>query len=61
MCDSAIVTLESKSALAERMAQLARQLAVPLSVDQVLDGALQPLLDSCVEADLATRLAALED
>ncbi|MCX6400123.1 MAG: peptide chain release factor 1 [Propionibacteriales bacterium] len=31
------------------------------NLDQVLNGELQPLLDSCVEADLATRLAALED
>ncbi|WP_370291378.1 peptide chain release factor 1 [Nocardioides sp.] len=31
------------------------------NLDQVLDGDIQPLLDSCVEADLATRLAALED
>ncbi|MBZ5734264.1 peptide chain release factor 1 [Nocardioides sp. TRM66260-LWL] len=29
------------------------------NLDQVLDGDLQPVLDSCVEADLATRLAAL--
>ncbi|MDQ6527432.1 peptide chain release factor 1 [Nocardioides sp. LHD-245] len=31
------------------------------NLDQVLDGDLQPILDSCVEADLAARLAALED
>ncbi|TIC88775.1 peptide chain release factor 1 [Nocardioides sp. GY 10113] len=31
------------------------------NLDQVLDGDVQPLLDSCVEADLAARLAALED
>ncbi|UMG91974.1 peptide chain release factor 1 [Nocardioides sp. TF02-7] len=31
------------------------------NLDQVLDGDLQPVLDSCVEADLAARLAALED
>ncbi|GAA4697131.1 peptide chain release factor 1 [Nocardioides nanhaiensis] len=31
------------------------------NLDQVLDGDLQPVIDSCVEADLATRLAALED
>ncbi len=30
------------------------------NLDQVLDGDLQPVLDSCVEADLAARLAALE-
>jgi peptide chain release factor 1 len=30
------------------------------NLDQVLDGALQPVLDSCVDADLASRLAALE-
>ncbi|MEQ6900111.1 peptide chain release factor 1 [Nocardioides sp. YIM 152588] len=30
------------------------------NLDQVLDGDLQPLLDSCVEADMASRLAALE-
>ena len=30
------------------------------NLDQVLDGDLQPVLDSCVEADLATRLEALE-
>ena len=29
-------------------------------LDQVLDGDLQPVLDSCVEADLAVRLQALE-
>lgn len=29
------------------------------NLDQVLDGDLQPVLDSCVEADLAARLAAL--
>ncbi|MEZ5092923.1 peptide chain release factor 1 [Nocardioides sp.] len=29
-------------------------------LDQVLDGDLQPVLDSCVEADLAARLEALE-
>ena len=31
------------------------------NLDQVLDGDLQPVLDSCVEADMAARLAALED
>ncbi len=31
------------------------------NLDQLLDGDLAPLLDSCAEADLATRLAALED
>jgi len=31
------------------------------NLDQVLDGALQPVLDSCVEADMNARLAALED
>ncbi|HWJ83174.1 MAG TPA: peptide chain release factor 1 [Nocardioides sp.] len=30
------------------------------NLDQVLDGDLQPVLDSCVETDLAHRLAALE-
>ena len=30
------------------------------NLDQVLDGDLQPVIDSCVEADLAARLAALE-
>jgi peptide chain release factor 1 len=30
------------------------------NLDQVLDGDLQPVLDSCVDADLATRLEALE-
>ncbi|WP_210650642.1 peptide chain release factor 1 [Nocardioides sp. SYSU D00065] len=30
------------------------------NLDQVLDGDLQPVLDSCVEADMAGRLAALE-
>src|SRR5690349_15362241 len=30
------------------------------NLDQVLDGDLQPVLDSCVEADLAARLEALE-
>jgi peptide chain release factor 1 len=30
------------------------------NLDQVLDGDLQPLLDSCVDADLAARLEALE-
>ena len=30
------------------------------NLDQVLDGDLQPVLDSCVEADLAARLDALE-
>ncbi|MGY2702696.1 peptide chain release factor 1 [Nocardioides sp. HB32] len=30
------------------------------NLDQVLDGDLQPVLDSCVEADLAARLGALE-
>jgi len=29
-------------------------------LDQVLDGALQPLIDSCLEADLAARLDAVE-
>jgi peptide chain release factor 1 len=31
------------------------------NLDQVLDGDLGPVLESCVEADLAARLAALED
>jgi peptide chain release factor 1 len=31
------------------------------NLDQVLDGDLQPVLDSCVQADLSARLAALED
>ena len=30
------------------------------NLDQVLDGELQPVLDSCIEADLAARLDALE-
>ena len=30
-------------------------------LDHVLDGDLQPLLDSCVDTDMAARLAALED
>jgi peptide chain release factor 1 len=30
------------------------------NLDQVLDGDLQPVLDSCIEADLASRLEALE-
>jgi peptide chain release factor 1 len=30
------------------------------NLDQVLDGDLQPVLDSCVEADMAARLSALE-
>ena len=30
------------------------------NLDQVLDGDLQPVIDSCVEADLAARLEALE-
>ena len=31
------------------------------NLDQVLDGDLQPVLDSCIQADLDARLAALED
>ena len=31
------------------------------NLDQVLDGELQPVLDSCVDADMAARLTALED
>ncbi|MCR1781812.1 peptide chain release factor 1 [Nocardioides carbamazepini] len=31
------------------------------NLDQVLDGDLQPILDSCVDTDMAARLAALED
>ena len=31
------------------------------NLEQVLNGDLQPVLDSCVEADTASRLAALED
>jgi peptide chain release factor 1 len=31
------------------------------NLDQVLDGDLQPVLDSCVETDMAARLAALEE
>jgi len=31
------------------------------NLDQVLDGDLQPVLDSCVETDLAARLAAVAD
>ncbi len=30
------------------------------NLDQVLDGALQPVLDSCLEADMAARLGAIE-
>ena len=30
------------------------------NLDQVLDGDLQPVLDSCIDADLATRLEALD-
>jgi peptide chain release factor 1 len=30
------------------------------NLDQVLDGALQPVLDSCLEADMAARLDAIE-
>jgi peptide chain release factor 1 len=30
------------------------------NLDQVLNGALQPVLDSCLEADMAARLAAVE-
>ena len=31
------------------------------NLDQVLDGALQPVLDSCLEADMTARLASLEN
>jgi peptide chain release factor 1 len=31
------------------------------NLDQVLDGELQPVLDSCIQADLDARLATLED
>ncbi|HWU20993.1 MAG TPA: peptide chain release factor 1 [Nocardioides sp.] len=31
------------------------------NLDQVLDGDLQPILDSCVDTDMAARLAALEE
>ncbi|MGA8257159.1 MAG: peptide chain release factor 1 [Nocardioides sp.] len=31
------------------------------NLDQVLDGDLQPVLDSCLDADLSAQLAALED
>ncbi|WP_370247844.1 peptide chain release factor 1 [Nocardioides sp.] len=31
------------------------------NLDQVLDGDLQPVLDSCLDADMAARLAALEE
>lgn len=39
------MTLDSKDALADRMAALARQLAVPLSVDEVLAGVTLTVLD----------------
>jgi protein subunit release factor A len=31
------------------------------NLDQVLDGALEPVIESCVQADMAARLAALGD
>ncbi|MDP2774188.1 MAG: peptide chain release factor 1, partial [Nocardioides sp.] len=31
------------------------------NLDQVLDGDLQPVLDSCIQADLDARLATLEE
>ncbi len=53
MCESYFVTLDSKAALADRMAELARQLAVPLSVDEVLVGVTKTVLDVIPGADAA--------
>ena len=47
------MTLDSKAALADRMAELARQLAVPLSVDEVLAGVTKTVLDVIPGADAA--------
>ena len=47
------MTLDSKDALADRMAALARQLAVPLSVDEVLAGVTQTVLDVIPGAGVA--------
>lgn len=55
VCESSPVTLDSH-ALADRMAALARQLAVPLSIDAVLAGVTSTVLDVIPGADVAGLL-----
>jgi GAF domain-containing protein len=53
VCDSFCVTRDSDEALADRMAELARHLAVPLGVDEVLDRVTRTVLDLIPGADVA--------
>ena len=48
-----LVTTASKAALAERMANLARQLAAPLGLDEVLNGVTKTVLDMIPGSELA--------
>ena len=53
MCESLVVVLDSPDELAGRMAELARQMAVPLSVDDVLTTVTRTVLESIPGADHA--------
>lgn len=53
VCDSSFVTSASQDDLASRMADLARQLAVPLSLDAVLTGVTKNVIETIPGADLA--------
>lgn len=53
VCESFFVTSASQDDLAGRMADLARQLAVPLSLDAVLTGVTKNVVESIPGADVA--------
>ncbi len=53
LCDSFPVMRDSQDILADRMAELARRLAVPLSLDEVLTGVTHTVLEVIPGADIA--------
>lgn len=53
MCDSLVVRTQSDHSLANQMAELARNLAVPLQLDQVLDGVTRTVLEVLPGAEMA--------
>ncbi len=53
MCDSLVVRAQSDHSLANQMAELARNLAVPLQLDQVLEGVTRSVLEVLPGAEMA--------
>ncbi len=53
MCDSLVVRTQPDHSLANQMAELARNLAVPLQLEQVLDGVTRTVLEVLPGAEMA--------